>query len=454
MTYALGFDIGTSKIACVILRSETGELVAISSYEHRADIPLEPFKGEQSVTEILKGVDLAMRSLPAELLSQVSVIGVAGQMHGVVFWNDGTRDTSTLVSWQDRRCSEENFLEMISRRLGEYDLRDGYGCATLAWFQKYQPETLAQYQHAATIHDYFVALICGLEKAVTDPTDAASWGLFDVLEGTWETSKIKLLEIPDRFLPEVKPSGMIVGQLTSEFASRWNLKPGTSVMNAIGDNQASLTATLRSPNKDIGLTMGTGGQLAVVFERTADLTWPISGPVEVRPFPGNRFAAVAASLCGGNAFVWIVEAVRKMIEDLGLPAIERETLFRQLNDLGMESTQSSLRVGSSFMGERHDRTRRGSIENVDLENFTLGNITAALTRDIVTNLKNMMPEKFLRGKIKVVGSGNGMRRLPLMQRAVEEVFGLPLSLTAAQEEAATGAALLALETTRQLRDDA
>lgn len=42
-----------------------------------------------------------------------------------------------------------------------------------------------------------------------------------------------------------------------------------------------------------------------------------------------------------------------------------------------------------------------------------------------------------------LGSGNGLRRNPALQRAVERSFGLPLTLAAVPEEAACGAALFA-----------
>ena len=44
---------------------------------------------------------------------------------------------------------------------------------------------------------------------------------------------------------------------------------------------------------------------------------------------------------------------------------------------------------------------------------------------------------------RLLGSGNGLRRNPALQRAVERSFGLPLTLAAVPEEAACGAALFA-----------
>ena len=43
-----------------------------------------------------------------------------------------------------------------------------------------------------------------------------------------------------------------------------------------------------------------------------------------------------------------------------------------------------------------------------------------------------------------MGSGNGIRQNPLMQRLAEEMFGMEMKIPAYKEEAACGAALCAL----------
>jgi hypothetical protein len=57
----------------------------------------------------------------------------------------------------------------------------------------------------------------------------------------------------------------------------------------------------------------------------------------------------------------------------------------------------------------------------------------------------MLPAAALRGRRRVVGSGNALRRVPLLQAMVREEFGPPLVLSAGREEAATGAARLAAQ---------
>ena len=73
--------------------------------------------------------------------------------------------------------------------------------------------------------------------------------------------------------------------------------------------------------------------------------------------------------------------------------------------------------------------------------ITLG---AALALGIVRNLKEGFPPELLKGRREVSGTGNAVRLLKSIQHAIRREFRLPLTLPETREEAAVGAALLAL----------
>jgi sedoheptulokinase len=100
-------------------------------------------------------------------------------------------------------------------------------------------------------------------------------------------------------------------------------------------------------------------------------------------------------------------------------------------------------VAPHFLGERATPELRAAITGIDLANFRLGPLARALAWSIAGNLKSMLPAFAWAGRRSVAASGNALRRNPLLRVAAEEVFGLPLRLTEAGEEAAVGAALLA-----------
>ena len=218
-------------------------------------------------------------------------------------------------------------------------------------------------------------------------------------------------------------------------------------MVALGDNQASIWATMagHDPETTLALTLGTGGQLSAVMPAAFKVRPPRGCPFEFRPFPGGRVAAVAATLSGGGAIAWMVDTLAQWCGELGVNAPDRDELFEKLNRLGCEATGDGISVTPTFYGERHDPARRGAVTGIGSSNLTLGNLFRALAGGVVQNLFGMLPPECMRGRRLVVGSGNAVRRLPVLQECIREVTGLPLELTAGREEAATGAAMLAGE---------
>jgi sedoheptulokinase len=281
-----------------------------------------------------------------------------------------------------------------------YQLSTGYGCATLAWLVRHgamPPEAIG----AATIHDLAVARLSGLARPVTDPTDAASWGLFDLASLAWDGAAVAAAGIPPKLLPEVHPCGSRAGALAAEMAARLGLPAGIPVAVAIGDNQASLLATLREPEKELALTLGTGGQVSAVLAAGAAIDWRKAPAAhEYRPYPGGRYAVVAASLCGGAAWAWLADSIGRWMSDLGVVAPDRDELFAMLNVLGLESPD--------IVEVRPDL--RGSIEGLTLGNFTLGAVAKGLARGILTNLRDMLPHEVLMGRAPALPSKAGLRR--------------------------------------------
>ena len=53
-------------------------------------------------------------------LNNVRHIGISGQMHGVLFWNDdkdesGYNRHSNLITWMDQRCNADGFIESLPK---------------------------------------------------------------------------------------------------------------------------------------------------------------------------------------------------------------------------------------------------------------------------------------------------------------------------------------------------
>lgn len=201
----LGIDIGTSNVKVLLLHKSSLKLVGESSKSLGPHLTVPEEKAyERDVHEIFSCLDECVASLDSSLLQSVVSIGVCGQMHGCVLWRGGNAyiskdgvlkvgdplSCSTLITWQDGRCSRE-FLSSLPKTNQPIPLSTGYGCATLAWLKRFKPDVIEQFIRAGTIMDLVVLALCGhhLEEGkdvVMSAQNATSWGYFDITKTEWE----------------------------------------------------------------------------------------------------------------------------------------------------------------------------------------------------------------------------------------------------------------------------
>ena len=438
---AVGIDLGTTKVAVTVYDKNSGPVTALNAPHHAALANENPAIREQDTEKIFACVLDLIGKIPETLRKEVSAIGITGQMHSLLLTgSDG--GYSPLVTWQDHRCGGE----MISRfnRKGKVVLREGFGGTTLA--RMAEEKTLSQWKSALTISDALNLLLRGGGKAVTDPTHAASWGLYDMAGGNWNFNALEALDIPQEILPEILPSGAVTGTVSKEFAARFSIPSTAKVVNAIGDNQASILGTGKDFASEIYLTLGTGAQLSMVTEKKPE---NLPENLEIRPFPADRYLLVSAPLCGGAAFAWLADTVNAFRTELGEDPVARGELLDKLDDAGFrfmqEHGESDIKIAPHFLGERHAPELRAQISGVTLDNATPGALASALALGIIRNLKSGFPAEQLANRRKVIGSGNAVRLVKSICLAIEREFALPLELADGSEEAACGAAELALE---------
>ena len=163
-------------------------------------------KAEQDANLIVLTLERTLSEFSKEALSRVKKIGICGQMHGCMLmqaghsscflWPDSDvtcengnkriQKTSSLVTWEDRRCTKE-FLASLPASKKCLPVSTGFGCASLFWFAKNDPDVLKKFDKAGTVQDFLVAMLCGLDNPVMSPHNATSWGYFDVDTNMWET---------------------------------------------------------------------------------------------------------------------------------------------------------------------------------------------------------------------------------------------------------------------------
>ena len=424
----IGLDIGTTTLSAVLLDEQTRALLARRTIPHRAFLPSEPHEKIQDAEKIAALSLEIIDSLRSEY-SPVSAIGLTGQMHGVVYVNAEGRAVSPLYTWQDGRGNlplpdGRRFADALSEETG-YPLASGYGSVTHTYLLRngLLPENAVKF---TTIHGYLGMLLTGRKQPLLHASDAASLGLFDLHSGEFDRAATR--KVGAEYFPEVVRTACIMGETSF----------GEKVITGIGDNQASFFGAMGEEKSAVLVNIGTGSQVSMRTDRL--LTCP---GCETRPLDGSEYLLVGAPLCGGRAYAILEKFLRECAE---LSGVQAASLYEKMNELAMDAPANPLEISTAFAGTRAQPDERGSILNLGESNFT----PAHLIHGTLTGMSSELYEYYAamaratgNPAAKMIASGNAVRMNPALQKILSEIFSLPLTMPVCEEEAATGAAMLA-----------
>lgn len=451
---SLGIDIGTTTISAALL--EDGVLIESRTQENdsvmQGRFSWEKLQNPVRIAEI--AVSIA-REL-TEKYPDLERIGVTGQMHGIMYLDAAGSPVSSLYTWQDGSGDQmiedgaaASYADYLSSLTG-YEMHTGYGMATYFYHQKNKlvPETACI---ICTIPDYIAMVLAGQKTPVMDASCAASIGLFDVENGTFDLAAVQRAGLKETMLPKVAGTEAI-GMFDEK----------ASVYPAIGDNQASFLGTVTKAEGQMLVNVGTGSQFSA-FSKTC-----LSCPgLETRPFPGGGYLIVGASLCGGYAYA-LLERFFRQTEQMLLPenktgsfaptdntadvkrpedanaSAAADFVYEKMSDLlsTCQKPDNLPQVDPLFLGTRQNPALRGSISGLSVDNFTPGHLIWGFLDGIAGELHQMYEQYRKAGgtEAALVGSGNGLRKNKFLQQCFEEKFGQKLELPDCVEEAASGVA--------------
>lgn len=431
-----GIDIGTTSVCVLIASTETGETIKTAVKAN--DTGIDSSHSWERLQHPDRIVETVM-DLLAECRSewkQVVAVGISCQMHGILYIDYEGKCVSPLYTWQDGRGD----LPMDDGRTYTASLADcwgrpistGYGMVT-HYYNIRNGKVPVGTAHLCTIGDYVAMKLCGSAFPLMDSSNAAGLGLFSPHALSFDVAAMERAGIEPSVLPLLAGKTGIVGSMPD----------GKPVVCAIGDNQASFLGTVPRLADTLLINVGTGAQISVYTEH-----WFEADGLETRPFPGGGYLLVGASLSGGKSYALLDTFFREICAAFGSSA-EGGSLYDRMNRLAAESFNGGaepLYFGTQFYGTRRDPGITGSIRGLTAQNFTPGHFAAGVLNGIVDELAGFlqaMPEQLRAGLKSVTGSGNGIRKNPVMQRLLRERFHLPLRLSSAVEEAAFGAAIVA-----------
>ena len=428
---AIGLDIGTTSISAAVWD------VLGAKVEKSYTISNGSFLDTGRAWEKLQDAGLILekvRELLDRILNEteeIAVIGLTGQMHGIVYLDSEGRNVSPLYTWQDGRGnvaeeSGKSLCEELTERHGT-PFYTGYGLVTHLYNLRkgLVPDTAAS---LCTIMDYLGVNLTGRKKPLIHSSNAASLGFYDVEAACFCREALEEEGVNCSILPELTTEIEILGDYC-----------GIPVTTAIGDNQASFMGSVKNGREEILVNVGTGGQISMYADHV------IKGEdIETRPLIGDGYIAAGSSLCGGRAYAILADFFRECAQNMGVKDFDPYRMMDQL--LCNYQPNQELVVETCFSGTRDHPMKRGTISNITIDNLTPGALASGVVKGIVGELyqryQTMCEGRDL-GHSHIIGSGNGMRRNPHLQKYTQELFGMELTLSDNTEEAACGTAIAA-----------
>ena len=427
MSTLIGLDIGTTSISAVAVEASSGALLRAVTVPNGSVLLSPDGVSRMQAPARIAETALGLKEALAAEFSPVTAIGVTGQMHGILYLDRTGRAVSPLYTWQDGRGNlpygGSTYAAQLSARSG-YALASGFGLVT-HFINREQGLVPAEAVTFCTIQDYIAMLLTRRETPLLHASNGASFGCYDLTSQAFDGAAVERLGMDESFLPAVTAETAVIGQ-----------DGGIPVAAAIGDNQASVLGSLRE-NGDLLVNIGTGSQVSAVV--SAPTPFPAGA---VRPYVEGRFLLAGSPLCGGRAYALLHRFFARCAERFGG---DSRDIYDVMNDMAAEQPENhALVVDPRFCGTRNQPSLRGTVSNISEDNFTPEQLTRGVLWGLADELHELYGQMPLSSPAAgLVGSGNGIRKNPVLRRYLEEQFGLKLKLPAHREEAAFGAAVFA-----------
>jgi glycerol kinase len=251
---AIVLDLGTTSIKSGLLdrHGELGNIVAHPAPEITAN-------GGHYESDALAYAVTAERVLDECVAhaSDCKSLGLCSQRSSFLIWEQDTGQPLTpLISWQDNRgsasCEALREHEQTIRTLAGLPLTSYYFAPKLRVVLQDNPGWKERLERGellvGTLDTFLIWRWSGGKHFMTDASMAARTLLMDIRQQRWSAQLCDLFGIPERILPEIKPSaGMNI-----------RLDNGLILQATVADQSAALFASVREDKAEALVNLGTG----------------------------------------------------------------------------------------------------------------------------------------------------------------------------------------------------
>lgn len=265
MKYIMALDQGTTSSRCILF-DKTGNICVSVQKEFKQIFP-HPGWVEHDAMEIwdttLEVSRAAMEKLQVEA-KDIAAIGITNQRETTVVWDKETGEPiANAIVWQCRRTSdiiddlvEHGYGPAIQEKTGL--VPDAYFSGSkIKWLLDNVPGARKRANAGkllfGTIDTWLIWKLTDGAVHVTDYTNASRTMLYNIKDLCWDKELLKIMDVPECMLPEVKPSSCVYGSTSFELYGGQ-----IPIAGAAGDQQCALFGQCGFEPGQLKNTYGTG----------------------------------------------------------------------------------------------------------------------------------------------------------------------------------------------------
>ncbi len=263
--YILALDAGTTSNRAILF-DHAGNIVNTSQREFKQIFP-KPGWVEHDPVEIWttqKYVATDVIARQGTKASDIAAIGITNQRETTILWDRETGyPVYNAIVWQDRRTAsfcdqikQQGYSKVIQEKTGL--VVDAYFSGSkIRWILDNVPgaRTKAEKGELAfgTVDTWLAWCLTHGNVHVTDVSNASRTMLFNIHELKWDKDLLKIFNIPQEILPEVRSSSELFGHTEYE-----HFGAEIPVAGIAGDQQAALFGQMCTEKGMVKNTYGTG----------------------------------------------------------------------------------------------------------------------------------------------------------------------------------------------------
>ncbi len=302
----LAIDQGTTNTK-VLLVDQTGSVRARASRPLAIAFP-EPGWVEQDARGLWSSVTEAIDDCIAQAGDvEILAVGITNQRESVVVWDRRTGEPAgPCVIWQCRRTSA--FCEELRQRGLEPLIRERSGLPVDPLFSASKIRWLLAHAKtgelcAGTVDSWLLWNLTGGAVHATDASNASRTQLLNLKDCEWDGELLKVFEIPEACLPQVRASSGFFGSTVA----CGKLAAGVPVASMIGDSHAALFGHATFAPGAVKATYGTGSSLMSPVDSVVASRHGLSTTIAWSAQDQVRYALEGNITNTGGAVQWLAD---------------------------------------------------------------------------------------------------------------------------------------------------